>query len=557
MKRYKSEQSKILRRRLTLNTIVAWVIYTVIFIALALAANATVVPALASYIVSQTSTTVYLNGDEDEYLGSLSFSGMFDDFYSKIADKGNDVGILEDNTYEMDEVVSENIASLARSHAQEAEGSSEDKTRLKTDAENDLQTANGNMAVNQKAAGAQAEGSTGDNTDSAFLAEARSNTFGDDWKNIELGQIIAVDKNGQTNVIVVTPSSVAKQRVEDQFAQLQSDGGSWDLNAVPYSDPQIYEARELSAYNAFRSLKIPVAFLIYIFGCLILVFAELRRSLRYFDELSRAVANLLSDRTKPVKLPSDLAIAQNELNNIRIEALSDERAAKAAEQRKNELVAYLAHDIRTPLTSVIGYLSLLDEAPDLPARSREKYTHIAMEKAERLESLIEEFFEITRYNLQSIPIERNNVDVRLFLQQIADEFYPQAIDKDIEIEVEAPSRSFFVDAEKLARAIGNVIRNAITFANEETTVQIRAAQANEGAHSSGWVISITDEGREISPAHLESIFEKFYREDGARSAKSGGAGLGLAIAKEIIASHGGTISATSENGTTTFTVELP
>ncbi len=220
-------------------------------------------------------------------------------------------------------------------------------------------------------------------------------------------------------------------------------------------------------------------------------------------------------------------------------------------------MAYLAHDIRTPLTSVIGYLSLLDESPDLPAEQRQRFTRTAFMKAERLESLIEEFFEITRYNLQAIPIERSTVDVQLFLEQIADEFFPQASEKNVSITVKAPEgQTIFVDGEKLARAVGNVMRNAVAYADAGTTVSVRAQREGRGAHAAGWMITVTDHGREISPEHLESIFEKFYREDGARNAQSGGAGLGLAIAKEIIVAHEGTIEAESENGETTFTITL-
>ena len=98
--------------------------------------------------------------------------------------------------------------------------------------------------------------------------------------------------------------------------------------------------------------------------------------------------------------------------------------AREAEQRKNDLVVYLAHDIRTPLTSVIGYLELLKEAPDLPLEQRAKYLSITLDKAYRLEQLINEFFEITRFNLQSIPLNRENIRLSYMLMQMAEEFYP-------------------------------------------------------------------------------------------------------------------------------------
>lgn len=325
-------------------------------------------------------------------------------------------------------------------------------------------------------------------------------------------------------------------------------------------------------------------------GWLVIVVMALNRSLRYFDDLSEAVARLLADRDAPIELPPGLSIAQNELAVIRSQSLADERAAQAAERRKNELVAYLAHDIKTPLTSVVGYLELLDEAPDLPEPTRRRYIKLAFEKASRFGSLIDEFFEITRYNLQAIPLERCTVEPRLFLEQVAEELYPAAEARNVSIAVEVPAdEGLYLDPDKMARAISNVLRNAVAYADEGSIIAVEArieqaapaALDKEGAKDGGpaegpgtasasattpiaaeppasrWLISVANQGREISAAHLQSIFDKFYREDGARSTNGGGAGLGLAIAKEIVAAHGGTIAASSADGRTVFTIELP
>ncbi|WP_050978515.1 sensor histidine kinase KdpD [Eggerthella sp. YY7918] len=335
---------------------------------------------------------------------------------------------------------------------------------------------------------------------------------------------------------------------------LSSDGSiaesAWDFWPV---EDGMFAARDLTIYQAIRSLKIPLAIAIYLLGCIAIMFTELNRSLKHFDTLSAAVTKLLSDTHTTVKLPDELGIIRAELMEIRERTLSDERAAVAAERRKNELVAYLAHDIKTPLTSVLGYLSLLRETSDLPRAARQEYADIAYAKAERLEGLVDEFFEITRYNLQAIPIERERVDIALFCRQVADEFFPDADERGVTLKVEAPSdETFFVDPDKLARALGNVVRNAVAFAHAHSEVRLEASMMGEHVR-----IAVTDCGREISPAHLQSIFEKFFREDAARSTHRGGAGLGLAIAREIVTAHGGTIAATSEAGVTTFTIEIP
>lgn len=320
------------------------------------------------------------------------------------------------------------------------------------------------------------------------------------------------------------------------------DLGGWD-----------YAVRDLSTYNALRACKLPLAIGLYLAGLLVILVVALNRSLRYFNKLSTSVAALFANREAPIELPDELSIIRGELADIRAKALADNRAAAHAEQRKNELVAYLAHDIKTPLTSVMGYLTLLKEAPDLPQETRSAYAGIALDKAERLEGLVDEFFEITRYNLQSIPIERQTIDLTLLCRQVADEFYPEARARSLTIETDAPeSTPIFADPDKIGRALSNIVRNALAYADAATTVRIVVSLEGDVA-----CVRVIDRGREISPAHLQRIFEKFFREDTSRSTTQGGTGLGLAIAREIVQAHGGNIAATSDNGLTTFTVTLP
>ena len=233
--------------------------------------------------------------------------------------------------------------------------------------------------------------------------------------------------------------------------------------------------------------------------------------------------------------------------------------------RRGDLVTYLAHDLKTPLTSVIGYLSLLDEVPDMPAAQRERYTGVALDKALRLERLVNEFFDITRYNLTHIELERAPVDLAALLVQLADEFYPalSAHGNTVLVEVEGTTRTTGapgdalmadVDAARLARVLGNLLRNAIAYSDEGTEVTLRAALADD---ADAVRIEVRDVGATIPSHKLRAIFDKFYRLDESRASATGGAGLGLAIAREIVELHGGTIAATSEGGVTTFTVELP
>ena len=247
-----------------------------------------------------------------------------------------------------------------------------------------------------------------------------------------------------------------------------------------------------------------------------------------------------------------------------------ERTLRDEAQRRSDLITYLAHDLKTPLTSVIGYLSLLDEIPEMPREQRCRYVGITLDKAKRLERLINEFFDITRYNLSHIELETESVDLSYLLVQMADEFYPllaehgNTVSLTVEgapASVEAPGAELWITADpgRLARVFNNILKNAIAYSHEGTEIAV-TAERFERADAPGepWVrVTVTDEGATIPPHKLEAIFDKFFRLDEARATSTGGAGLGLAIAREIVELHGGTIAAASETGRTTFTVELP
>lgn len=288
-------------------------------------------------------------------------------------------------------------------------------------------------------------------------------------------------------------------------------------------------------------------------GWLVLSYRFLARPMRYLNAMIDAAQALAHPTDKPITLPAALEPVENQLNLVRERALRDAMAAKEAEQRKNDLVVYLAHDLKTPLTSVIGYLTLLRDEPDLSPRFRARYTGIALDKAERLEDLINEFFDITRFNLTHLELEKRPVDLSRMLQQIASEFEPQFAEQSLTCALRLPpALDYDCDPDKLARVFDNLLRNACHYSTAGTEVEIAAV-----AEESGVVLTFTNQGVTIPPEKLGRIFEQFFRLDSSRATRTGGAGLGLAIAREIVELHGGAISAQSADGVTTFTVSLP
>jgi len=291
-----------------------------------------------------------------------------------------------------------------------------------------------------------------------------------------------------------------------------------------------------------------------LFALLLLIFYfVLARMTRYFNEVNKGIDQLLEEPDGEIKLSPELDSIAAKLNQIKGNLQKREQDAREAEQRKNDLVVYLAHDIKTPLTSVTGYLSLLDEATDMPEEQRKKYIGITLEKAYRLEQLINEFFEITRFNLQNIVLCKEKINLTFMLQQMADEFYPMLAPSGKRIDVNAQDGlCLWGDADKLARVFNNILKNAIAYSYPDTAIEICAVR--QGANA---VISFINQGDPIPSQKLDAVFEKFFRVDASRSSNSGGSGLGLAIAKEIVKAHGGTIGAESNEQFTTFTVTLP
>lgn len=288
-------------------------------------------------------------------------------------------------------------------------------------------------------------------------------------------------------------------------------------------------------------------------GWTLITYRFFSKPLRYLDEVVVAAEQLARLENGPVTLSPAMLDTQNELNLVRERALRDAAAAKEAEQRKNDLIVYLAHDLKTPLTSVIGYLSLMRDEPQISQELRDKYTGVALKKAERLEELINEFFDITRFNLSTISLEKERIDLTLLLEQSTFEFKPALQEKGLTWKLDLqPEVQIYADGEKLSRVFDNLFRNAVNYSYPDSEIWVSLERTEGGVR-----VQVKNHGKTIAPEKLERIFEQFFRLDSSRASATGGAGLGLAIAKEIVEKHGGRIKAESAAEEICFTVELP
>lgn len=303
-----------------------------------------------------------------------------------------------------------------------------------------------------------------------------------------------------------------------------------------------------------RNSLIIIIPLLLVAGYLFIVYIELKKSYSYLGEIVNAIEKINDQSSDFISLEySELQEIGESLNKTKINIQNNARAAKEAEQRKNDLVVYLAHDLKTPLTSIIGYLILLKDERNISAQLQHHYIEVTLDKAERLEDLINEFFEITRFNLTQQILEISRVDfVRLF-EQLTYEFKPMLEEKNLICHLHMPTHlEAKCDINKMQRVFDNLLRNAVNYSFENSDIDITMEKENHNIH-----IIFQNHGNTIPQEKLKHLFEQFFRLDSSRTSRTGGAGLGLSIAKEIVEQHGGTISAQSYGEKIIFEVILP
>lgn len=294
---------------------------------------------------------------------------------------------------------------------------------------------------------------------------------------------------------------------------------------------------------------------IMIFSVTFLLLQE--RSAVYIGRISDAIRNISEgDLNTVIEVEGDdefSSMAAN-LNKMveDIRRLMDKE--REAERTKNELITNVAHDLRTPLTSIIGYLELLSsKSSPLPLEMQKKYIDIAYSKSKRLEKLIDDLFGFTKLNYGKISMRVSKVDIIKLLGQLLEESYPNFSSKNLSYELQSnvPAKVITADGNLLARLFDNLINNAIKYGAEGKRVLVKVNASQETVQ-----VSVINYGYVIPKEELPLIFDKFYRVEQSRSTHTGGTGLGLAIVKNIVDMHGGEITVKSDLNGTVFTVTL-
>lgn len=278
--------------------------------------------------------------------------------------------------------------------------------------------------------------------------------------------------------------------------------------------------------------------------------------IRYISRISEAVQNISEgDLNTVIDVIGDdefSSMAAN-LNHMAADIKKLMEKERESERTKNELITNVAHDLRTPLTSIIGYLELLAGNQQVPADMQHKYIEIAYGKSRRLQKLIEDLFGFTKLNCGKIAMHVGQIDIVKLLGQLVEEAYPNFVEKGLSYDLQSnvPAKIINADRNLLARLFDNLIGNAIKYGADGKRVLVKIHAEGETV-----TVSVTNYGYVIPADELPLIFNKFYRVEQSRSSSTGGTGLGLAIAKEIVDMHGGTISVASDLNGTVFTVKL-
>lgn len=277
----------------------------------------------------------------------------------------------------------------------------------------------------------------------------------------------------------------------------------------------------------------------------------LRFFIRYFEQISKGMDSLLLDIPGEVSLPAELLSIERKMNLLGHTIDRQKRDMALMKQRKNDMIMYLAHDLKTPLASSISYLNLLLEEKEISEELRERYLSISLAKNQRLEDLLNEFLEIAKYDLSHIVLQCSRIDLARLLEQLVFEFQPILEQKKLTCLLDMEEHlALECDGDRMQRVFDNLLRNAVLYSQEGSQITITARQG-EGELE----LQFANHGDTIPQEKLERIFEQFYRLDAGRS--TDGSGLGLAIAKQIITLHGGTITAVSRQGITIFIIKIP
>ena len=344
---------------------------------------------------------------------------------------------------------------------------------------------------------------------------------------------------------------------------IKTINGRTDDNILSrYQEDVRIKLSESRRFAGFIVIEMIVCF-IFFFSVYFVFFTK--KIVDYFEQIDRGIEEFSEgnfDIEFEVRNEDELSNMARNLNRTTGEINRILAKERDEEKSRKEFITCIAHDLRTPLTSVIGYLQLV-MAKAYESRSNEElqikneeYVKIAYEKAIRLQGLIEELFSFTKTDSTELRLHLTEIDVVKLMEQLADECYPSLQEAGLTLEFKPSAETIKIEADGdlMARAIANLLTNGIKYGKDGKKLIIDLYREDE---NSDLHIRIINYGRLIPKKDIDHIFDKFYRVEDSRSLQTGGAGLGLAITQNIVELHGGSVNVKSDLSGTVFEIVLP
>lgn len=309
----------------------------------------------------------------------------------------------------------------------------------------------------------------------------------------------------------------------------------------------------------YETYEVNNSFLALILSCIVFIIIFIvitNKKMKYLDEIAnglRIIANGKLDYHIEEKGNDEIRNLAANINNMADEINKKIIAERRAEQTKADLITNVSHDLRTPLTSIMGYIGLIKEGRYDNEETMKEYLDIAFSKAEKLKVLIEDLFEYTKLNNNGIQLNKIDVNLSEFIFQITEELTPMLEENSLTIIKNTSEEKIVVkvDPNKMVRVFENLIVNAIKYSFKPGKIVIGVYKNSDYA-----TVVIRNKGNNIPEEKLNKLFDRFYRLDESRNEQTGGSGLGLAISKNIVQLHGGEIWAECYGEDISFCVKL-
>jgi Signal transduction histidine kinase len=370
-------------------------------------------------------------------------------------------------------------------------------------------------------------------------------------RDTNLDEVFIVDTKG--NVLISHNNRFEKQfdinKILEEQGRTNFSNTKINYYYVNVLDSNKYVLISQILYQGDNSKLFPLGIVIFLIIFFLLTYGRVK----YINKLSKGVIEIAKgdlDYRVEIKGKDELSLLGNNINYMTEELKLLKEREKEVEKNKDRLIVSVSHDLRTPLTSIIGYIKLIKENSKLD-NDIKSYIDIIDNKAESLENLINDLFEYTKLIACDVKIEKINISLNEFMRQVIEGMMPVCNEKNLTILFEVPGEEFNVnvDPNKMLRVFENILTNSIRYSNKNSKIYVKVSKYENGA-----MVSIENEGKAIKNEELNKIFEMFYRTDESRNKKTGGAGIGLSIAKSIVDLHGGRIWAECEGDKVCFYV---